>query len=320
MLCKKPFSGFGCGQCIPCRINLRRVWTNRIMLESTLHPMNGFLTLTYDDDHLPSGGSLVPKDTQDFLKRLRSKLPIKTLRYYLVGEYGDQTQRPHYHAALFGLGCKNKIQRPETGLRCYCDACELVRSSWQNGNITLDELNETTAAYVGGYVLKKMTSKNDSRLVGRYPEFSRSSRQPGLARDAIAGVAKSLTSEYGHLAFKHGDIPHALQRGKSKVPLGRYLKQKIREDIKLEKINIETGEVTYGTPHQTIKALQIESSPEMCLLPQKAYEALSKGESFSPFISEMEKLKRQKVSSDGQKILNMETKHKIYQSAKRKKL
>lgn len=65
------------------------------MLEAAQYEDNCFITLTYDDEHLPLGMSLVPKDLQDFLKRFRSRIaPIK-VRYYGVGEYGDQTQRPH---------------------------------------------------------------------------------------------------------------------------------------------------------------------------------------------------------------------------------
>ena len=116
MLCKNPYyvtwdQPVGCNQCMPCRYNRRRIWTFRILLESMVHSHNSFLTLTYDEKHLPEGGTLVPRDAQLFIKRLRNnfwdfhtrcRLPVPKLRYYLVGEYGDNTWRPHYHLALFG--------------------------------------------------------------------------------------------------------------------------------------------------------------------------------------------------------------------------
>lgn len=81
MLCKNPYMkgvlAFGCGQCNPCRINRRRLWTHRIMLESLKHGDSSFVTLTYET--LPSDGSLVPKDLQNFMKYLRMRVsPKKT--------------------------------------------------------------------------------------------------------------------------------------------------------------------------------------------------------------------------------------------------
>ena len=76
-----------CGQCVECRLANSRDWANRCMLEAQYYKDNYFLTLTYDPEHLPMNnridlktgevldleetGTLVPKDLQDFLKRLR---------------------------------------------------------------------------------------------------------------------------------------------------------------------------------------------------------------------------------------------------------
>lgn len=292
------------------------------MLESTLHLENSFLTLTYDDEHLPKGNTLVRAHSKDFMKRLRERLRPEGIfiRSFLVGEYGHEGARqwnPHYHAALFGYDCLGKIQRPETGPRCYCERCELVRSAWGHGNVTLDELNDTTADYIGGYVTKKMTDPKDSRLEGRYPEFTSYPMRPGLAAGAVPIIAQALQTEYGPLTFKHGDIPHALARGRKKVPLGRYLKTKVRKEIGLEKINQETGEVTYGTPHETVSALQKEGSPELHALQEIARDLQTRPKDI---FEKIDKQKSRDVSTRDQRILNMETKHKIYQSGKVKKL
>lgn len=93
---------YGCGQCLPCRFNKRRLWTNRLLLELRSHGDAAFVTLTYSDDFLPKNKSLDPKQLKLWMKRL-NKLAGGGLRYYNVGEYGDQTQRPHYHALIFGL-------------------------------------------------------------------------------------------------------------------------------------------------------------------------------------------------------------------------
>ena len=64
MLCSNPYMkdgvSFGCGQCKGCRVNKRRQWTHRILLESMCHESSAFVTLTYDNDHLP-------KETPSFM-------------------------------------------------------------------------------------------------------------------------------------------------------------------------------------------------------------------------------------------------------------
>ena len=117
---------FGCGQCIPCRINRKRLWTHRLMLESFSHSDATFVTLTYDPEKY-SGESLRPEDVTKFLKRLRRKLEPKKLRYYLVGEYGDKTGRPHYHIALFGFpNCIYMRSNYTRRKRICCPNCDLV--------------------------------------------------------------------------------------------------------------------------------------------------------------------------------------------------
>lgn len=317
MLCKQPFNDFGCGQCLPCRINLRRIWSSRIMLEASLHGDTGFLTLTYDDDHLPPNGSLDPKGLQKFWKRLRKQLPVGSLRFYAVGEYGDISERPHYHAALFGFACAGKMQRLETGLRCYCERCELVLSCWQQGNITIDELNDTTSSYIAGYVVKKMTSQDDIRLNGRHPEFSRMSQ--GIARGAVGTIGDALKSEFGAHAFKFGDIPASLNRGRDRIPLGRYLRTKLRENIGLEKINPDTGEITYGAQYSSINALKALSSPEVFNV-QEAIRNSSSSEEKIKLYSDLDNARLRDASTRKQRILNLEAKHAIANSRKDKPL
>ena len=83
-----------CKQCKGCRLEYSRQWAMRITHEQSLWLNNIFITLTYDDDHLPQLGNsttLVKKDFQDFMKRLRKKEnrhPNDPIRYYHCGEYG----------------------------------------------------------------------------------------------------------------------------------------------------------------------------------------------------------------------------------------
>lgn len=211
---------FGCGQCLPCRIQRRRLWQWRMFYESQLHTDNCFVTLTYDQDHYPSNGSLSVRDYQLWLKRLRKSSGVR-FRYFVVGEYGDQTFRPHYHGCLFGIGPLHK---------------RFIESAWGKGFVHVDDFNHVTAQYTAGYVLKKLTDEKDPRLEGRFPEFARMSLRPGIGAGAMAMLADALGTDHGlNELLKTGDVPQYLQMGKKKIPIGRYLREKLRQEIGMPK-------------------------------------------------------------------------------------
>lgn len=219
---------FPCGQCMPCRINKKRIWTHRILLEAAQYEDNCFVTLTYDDDHLPKEGSLVPKHSQDWLKRFRFSVAPLRIRYFLVGEYGDTSFRPHYHCALFNFPpCRYLRSRYSRSIRHCCASCDIVRDTWGKGQVSLGTLEAHSAQYVAGYVTKKMTSKNDPRLEGRHPEFSRQSNRPGIGADAMHDVASVLMQF--NLDTSEPDVPSALRHGSRILPLGSYLTRRLRK-------------------------------------------------------------------------------------------
>jgi hypothetical protein len=247
MLCKSPYMknnvAFGCGQCTPCRINKRRLWTHRIILESMTHDNNAFVTLTYNDDNLPKDGTLVPKDLRDWQKRLRYHADVD-LRFFSVGEYGDRTQRPHYHAAVFGFpGCASNSNA------CNCIACKTLRASWDKGFVHNGTLTKDSAQYIAGYVTKKMTNKNDDKvksyLQGRHPEFARMSNRPGIGAPALDFIQEMLETDHGcDFMAELNDVPDIIKVCGKEMLLGSYLKNKLREkmgvtnEIKEEKMQI----------------------------------------------------------------------------------
>lgn len=234
MRCRNPYvqgvRAFPCGQCMPCRLNRRRVWTHRLLLEQLQHGDSAFVTLTYDDDHLPLGESLVPKDAQDWLKRFRKDIYPLKVRYYLVGEYGDESFRPHYHVALFGYPtCRFGVSRYSRSRLGCCDICDRVRDTWGRGYVSLGILEPNSAQYIAGYVTKKMTSGDDPRLGGRHPEFARMSLRPGLGYDALFELSSEILKL--DLVDPQGDVPSALRHGSRLLPLGRYLRRKLRSMV-----------------------------------------------------------------------------------------
>lgn len=196
-----------CSGCLGCRIDRSRLWAARIVHESSLYDdKHGscFITLTYRDEyecddsqlrkgyHLPSDGSLHHSHLTKFLKRLRKKYDQK-IRYYAVGEYGEQTGRPHYHAILFNVDFSDKVEiREKEGVWLY--SSEELDSLWPYGFTTVGEANWETAAYCARYVMKKVGGvladdhyrRYDAELGYDYwiePEFARMSLKPGIGAE-----------------------------------------------------------------------------------------------------------------------------------------
>lgn len=184
------------------------------MLEQLKHNESCFCTLTYATEHLPESGSLSKRDLQLWLKRLRKEIPTK-IRYYAVGEYGDRTWRPHYHAALYGVS--------------YLQA-KIIEGTWKKGMIHIGELTKESAQYICGYVVKKLTNGKDPevirKLAGREPEFCRMSLRPGIGASAMIDVADAVMSSTAMSI--QSDVPGVLRHGPRLMPLGRYLKKKLR--------------------------------------------------------------------------------------------
>lgn len=178
-----------CGSCIGCRLDYSRRWADRLCFEDRSQDLpSWFITLTYNDDHLPIGSKGFPtldkRAVQRFIKRLRARLPECAIRYYLAGEYGSRTARPHYHAILFGTNF------PADDFSVYKGTPEgviytskLLSEVWPYGFNTVAEFSWRTAAYVARYVTKKTKGKEAAQVYDAYgieSEFSLMSRRPGL--------------------------------------------------------------------------------------------------------------------------------------------
>lgn len=254
MLCKKPYMRglipCPCRQCMPCRINHRRHWTQRLQLERSGHENACFVTLTYQDEELkdvsgacwnarrPVVGTLDPYDFTTWLKRFRRVLArnnLPTVRYFGVGEYGDEKERPHYHVALFGFpSCLHG--RTRNWLKKCCAPCDMVKRSWGKGRVDVLELSDHLAQYITGYVTKKWTKEDkwtEEKLKGRHPEFVRMSLNPGIGALAIKTFAMTTAqSRMARYVTESFDVPAALLKSGSVLPLGRYLKRKWREALR----------------------------------------------------------------------------------------
>lgn len=222
---------YGCGKCAPCLITRRKTWIHRLLLENRLHKQSSFITLTYDQKNHPPGGSLVPKDFTDWLKRIRKEYDPSPLRYYGVGEYGENFERPHYHVILFGgATCLRWPHRK--GEACPCPTCRVYQRSWNKGFVYVGDVEEKSIKYVASYVSKSTLKRGDSKLSGRHPEFSRMSLKPGIGYGQVRSLTNFMTSELGVIKLERdGDVPFSLQHGNKTYPLGNYLRRKLRKDL-----------------------------------------------------------------------------------------
>jgi hypothetical protein len=163
------------------------------MHEASLWLNNIFITLTYDNENLPQHNTLIKKDYQDFMKRLRKHKKANTnnpIRYYQCGEYGEKFGRPHYHAILFNTNFRDReIIQGHKGLT----QSETLSKLWGKGHSSIGDVTFQSAAYVAGYVQKKINGQQKDthyaivdQQTGEYfgqrqQEYSTMSRRPGIA-------------------------------------------------------------------------------------------------------------------------------------------
>ncbi len=182
-----------CGQCIGCRLEYSRQWAIRCTHEASMHLHNCFITLTYDEQHLPKNGTLIVKDYQDFMKRLRHSVKPKKIRFFHCGEYGEKNGRPHYHACIFNHDFEDKtLFRKINNVPLYIS--NTLTQLWGKGLVSIGAVTFESAAYVARYIMKK---QNGTTIESKYEnidfktgevitlkkEYTTMSRRPGIAHD-----------------------------------------------------------------------------------------------------------------------------------------
>lgn len=138
-----------CGKCPNCLENKAQAWTDRLIKEAEMWKYCYFLTLTYDDEHVKD---LNKRDVQLWLKRFRKAHPGK-VAYFVNGEYGETTFRPHYHAILF---CDERI-KDLVNFNNNLFVSEELNKTWSKGQVMVSQdVNERSIKYTIGYTLKKL--------------------------------------------------------------------------------------------------------------------------------------------------------------------
>lgn len=210
-----------CGTCIGCRQLRVNQWATRCMHEMGQHEHNSFVTLTYDEKHVPYDGGLIPRHLSSFLWAVRyavqnermAKLLGTNVRYVACGEYGDTGTRPHYHALLFGVGFDDAAM---CGKDLYTS--RTLEYLWGRGNVSFRPITRGAAAYVAQYALKKKTRQKfitpDGVIVPG--PFLRASTRPGIGAPWVENFRQDA---------RHGYI---VSDGK-KVAVPRYYQKKMKD-------------------------------------------------------------------------------------------
>ena len=192
----RPFT-VPCGRCTGCRIDRSIEWAIRCSHEASLYESNVFLTLTYDNEHLPMDGSLNVVHFQQFMKRLRKSYG-EGVRYYHCGEYGGKTNRPHYHAIVFNINFDDKkLHKRQNGHDYYVS--EKLNSLWKWGFCIIGEATFQSAGYCARYIMKKDIQKKSAENYG-YKELLCSE----------TGEIRLVAPEYTTMSRGDGENTHGL--------------------------------------------------------------------------------------------------------------
>lgn len=228
-----------CGKCIECRLDYSRSWAFRMVCELQYHNKASFLTLTYDDEHVPLTDdfhmSLRKDDLQKFIKRLRKRLPDTHLMYYAAGEYGGQTLRPHYHMILFGFYPDDAVFYKINKFGDVMVTSEFLNSVWGNGFVVVGEVNKKTCGYVSRYCTKKQVGINAIStydVFGLERPFCLSSKRPAIGRRWIDDHIHDVAN-YSTLTISTGDGSFSLHPPKYFYDILRLYFPDVYDNIQL---------------------------------------------------------------------------------------
>lgn len=221
-----------CGQCIGCRLQRSREWANRCMMELQDHDSAYFVTLTYDNAHVPRSYypdpdtgeacenlTLRPDDFTKFMKRLRKAFPDDHIRYFMAGEYGSKTWRPHYHAIIYGLHLDDLKPYGFNELHQAYYTSEKLSNVWglynrktktydRFGMVIVADVTWETCAYTARYIMKKLNGPA-AEFYDKFalvPQFNRMSRDPGLAENYYETHPDLYEYDFINLSTEKGGI------------------------------------------------------------------------------------------------------------------
>lgn len=257
----RPFK-LKCNNCTECRIQYAQSWAVRVMNEKQLHQHSTYITLTYEN--LPDNQSLNHRHYQLFMKRLR-KQHGAGIKFFMCGEYGDNTDRPHYHAILFGLDFndRKRWKKNKQGDDLYIS--QKLDNLWQLGHCSLGAVTYQSAAYVSRYVTKKITGKDAAAKYGiRQAPYCR----PSTGSRSGKGIGYNWWQKYRDEAIRNRGI---VMDGKLRPIPRYYLKLLETEDPQLA-AKLRNERIVESQPHRDDEPGRLLTKHTVHLLNEARYE------------------------------------------------
>ena len=228
-----------CRECWQCRKRRVDDLVGRCIAESRFSKKTYAITLTYAQGAGVNAVTLVYKDVQDFLKRLRKKYKC---RYIVAGEYGSAKGRAHWHIVLFfKQNClKNKCEEKKE-CKCVPNVKNMPQIRFKKENLPENEYRVDWKYWTKGfcyfqepdwkgfeYALKYVLKNQDSRSADAHLAMS---KKPLLGAEYFNWLADEYVRQ--GLApqtyfYKFGDIRDYKNRDKSFMMTGRT-KEKFME-------------------------------------------------------------------------------------------
>lgn len=192
-----------CGRCPECIKKRQNAWVVRFKLEQQYWrkvfagSQTYFITLTYDDKHLPETRDMAIKNWQACLKSLYRNLNHRP-RYYCVSENGSVHGRLHFHCLLFGMPVVDMdVFRKKT-----------LAKAWPYGFNTCTYATGKTLWYVSKYVTKDISAFNSTawKCIESY------SKRPALGAMALNHQFKDYFSDNCTTHFVDSGFHYSLPR------------------------------------------------------------------------------------------------------------
>lgn len=220
-----------CGNCVGCRLDNARSWASRLMHERQYHDLAIFLTLTYNVQSLPQPPCLDKRHFQLFMKRLRKYHHTQNpdapkIKYYMCGEYGGNTFRPHYHAIVFGLDFADKRphKKGKRGDQIFTSA--KLNELWGLGYCWIGSVSYQSAGYVARYCLKKVNGEvADEHYLRADPNTGECYTLPKEYMAASQGLGLAYFQDYHKELYVRDFVTVS---GKQ-APIPRYYDRKLGE-------------------------------------------------------------------------------------------
>ena len=255
-----------------------------------MHDENSVITLTYNDENLPAGGTLVKRDYQLFMKRLRREYENKKIRFFHCGEYGEveadkeklqlesRLGRPHYHACIFNHQFDDlELFQTKNGGDIFTS--EKLAKIWGKGFVTTMDLTLHSAGYVAQYITKKINGdKKDDHYqkicetTGEiYPvqqEYATMSNKPGIGR--------SWYDKFSADVFPSDDIVVLSKNSYHHVPTPKYYDTQLERENPRLLLDIKQSREQFATKHRKDNTLKRLITREVCKKAQVKHQQRNK--------------------------------------------